>query len=231
MLAVKEQAKQGVPVQSIELEPLGVPEVAEFVADTLHQDAATAMPLAEVIQQKTGGNPFFMRQFLQALYGAQLITFDAGDEALPLRRRRRQERRDHGERRRVARHQAAAVARQRRARRCASRPSSAADSSCALLANVQQQSAAATDESLRPAIEAGLIAPLSGLESVDSDALAVAARLRPVRVPSRPRAAGRLRDAARERAARACTSRSAARGSRWLRRPSSRPGCSTSSGT
>ena len=77
MLAVKEQAKQGVPVQSIELTPLGVPEVAEFVADTLHQDTATATPLAEVIQQKTGGNPFFMRQFLQALYGAQLISFDA----------------------------------------------------------------------------------------------------------------------------------------------------------
>ncbi len=40
-----------------------------------------------------------------------------------------------------------------------------------LLANVQQQSAAATNESLRPAIEAGLVVPLTGLESVDVDAL------------------------------------------------------------
>ena len=77
-------------------------EVAEFVADTLHQDAATAMPLAEIIQQKTGGNPFFMRQFLQALYGAQLITFDSQAKRVSLRRRSGQERRDHGERRRAA---------------------------------------------------------------------------------------------------------------------------------
>ena len=48
MLAIKEQIKLGVPVQSIELMPLGVPEVAEFVADTLHQECAAAMPLAEV---------------------------------------------------------------------------------------------------------------------------------------------------------------------------------------
>ena len=170
MLAVKEQAKQGVPVQAIELAPLGVPEVAEFVADTLHQDAATAMPLAEVIQQKTGGNPFFMRQFLQALYGAQLITFDSASEALPLRRRGRQERCDHGERRRAAGDEAAALAREHAATlRVAAVIGSRFE--LRLLANVQQQSAAATNESLRPAIEAGLIAPLTGLESVDADAL------------------------------------------------------------
>ena len=77
MLAVKEQVKQGVPVQSIALKPLGIPEVAEFVADALHQTPLAVTPLAELIQQKTGGNPFFMRQFLQALYSAKLITFHA----------------------------------------------------------------------------------------------------------------------------------------------------------
>jgi predicted ATPase/signal transduction histidine kinase/tRNA A-37 threonylcarbamoyl transferase component Bud32 len=169
MLAVKEQAKQGVPVQTIELTPLGVPEVAEFVADTLHQDAATATPLAEVIQQKTGGNPFFMRQFLQALYGAQLISFDSQAKRF---------------RYDVAAVKGAAItenvaellatklqrlpADTQRTLRVAAVIGSRFE--LRLLANVQQQSAATTDESLRPAIEAGLIAPLAGLESLDADA-------------------------------------------------------------
>ena len=170
MLAIKEQQKQGVPVQRIELVPLGVPEVAEFVADTLHQDARTAMPLAEVIQQKTGGNPFFMRQFLQALYGARLITFDAATKRF---------------RYDVAAVKSAAIT-ENVAELLATELQRLPESARAtlrvaaviggrfelrLLANVQQQSAAATNESLRPAIEAGLVVPLTGLESVDVDAL------------------------------------------------------------
>src|SRR5688572_28335671 len=169
MLAVKEQTKQGVPVQAIELEPLDVPEVAELVADTLRQDAAAAMPLAEIVQQKTGGNPFFMRQFLQALYGAQLISFDSQAKRF---------------RYDVAAVKGAAItenvaellatklqrlpADTQRTLRVAAVIGSRFD--LRLLANVQQQSAATTDESLRPAIEAGLIAPLAGLESLDADA-------------------------------------------------------------
>jgi signal transduction histidine kinase len=38
-----------------------------------------------------------------------------------------------------------------------------------LLASVQRQSAAAIDESLRPAIEEGLVVPLTGLQSLDTD--------------------------------------------------------------
>ena len=57
MLAIKEQAKQGVHIQAIDLQPLGAPQVAEFVADALHQDVATATPLAEIIPQKTGRQP------------------------------------------------------------------------------------------------------------------------------------------------------------------------------
>jgi hypothetical protein len=58
MLAAKEQAKQGVQIHSISLRALGSPEVAEFVADALRQDIATATPLAEIILEKTAGNPF-----------------------------------------------------------------------------------------------------------------------------------------------------------------------------
>ena len=170
LLAVKEQRKQGVPVLSIELKPLGVPEVAEFVADTLHQDAATATPLAEIIQQKTGGNPFFMRQFLRALYSARLITFDGATKRF---------------RYDVAAVKSAAITEnvaELLATELRRLPASTRETlrvaaiigsrfELRLLANVQQQSPAATNESLRPAVEAGLVVPLTGLESVDVNAL------------------------------------------------------------
>jgi predicted ATPase/predicted signal transduction protein with EAL and GGDEF domain len=170
LLAIKEQRKQGVPVQAVELKPLGVPEVAEFVADTLHGDTSTAMPLAEVIHQKTGGNPFFMRQFLRALYGARLITFDAAA------RRFRCD---------VAAVKNAAIT-ENVAELLATELELLPESTRAtlqvaaviggrfdlrLLANVQGQAPAATNESLRPAVEAGLVVPLTGLESVDVNAL------------------------------------------------------------
>ncbi len=170
MLAVKEQEKQGVSVQRIELAPLAVPEVAEFVAATLRQDAVTAMPLAEIIQQKTGGNPFFMRQFLQALHGARLISFDGATKRFLYD---------------VAAVKSAAIT-ENVAELLATELQQLPESTQAtlrlaamiggrfelrLVASVQQQSAAETNESLRPAIEAGLVVPLTGLESVDVDAL------------------------------------------------------------
>jgi predicted ATPase/signal transduction histidine kinase/tRNA A-37 threonylcarbamoyl transferase component Bud32 len=170
MLAVKEQAKQGVPVQAIELTPLGVPEVAEFVADTLHQDTATATPLAEVIQQKTGGNPFFMRQFLQALYGAQLISFDSQAKRF---RYDVAAVKDAAITENVAELLATKLQRLPEKTQRTLRVAAVIGGrfELRLLAKVQRQSAADTDESLRPAIEAGLIAPLAGLESLDADAL------------------------------------------------------------
>ena len=36
----------------------------------------SAAPLAEAIREKTGGNPYFMRQFLQKLQGDGLLTRD-----------------------------------------------------------------------------------------------------------------------------------------------------------
>ena len=170
MLAVKEQRKQGVPVQPIELKPLAVPDVAEFVADTLHHDAATAMPLAEIIQQKTGGNPFFMRQFLQALYGARLITFDRATKRF---RFDTAAVKNAAITENVAELLATELQRLPESTRATLRVAAVIGGrfELRLLANVQQQSAAATNESLRPAVEAGLVVPLTGLESVDVNAL------------------------------------------------------------
>jgi predicted ATPase len=170
LLAVKEQAKQGVPVQAIDLQPLGVQEVAEFVADTLHRDAATAMPLAEVIHQKTGGNPFFMRQFLQALHGAQLIAFDTAKRAF---RYDIETVKNAAITENVAELLATKLKRLPDRTRATLRVAAVigARFDLRLLASVRNQSAAETDEDLRPAVEAGLVAPLTGLESLDADAM------------------------------------------------------------
>jgi predicted ATPase/signal transduction histidine kinase len=170
LLAVKEQAKQGVSVQAIDLQPLGVQEVAEFVADTLHQDAATAMPLAEIIQQKTGGNPFFMRQFLQALHGAQLIAFDTETRVF---RYDVEAVKNAAITENVAELLATKLQRLPDRTRATLRVAAVIGSrfDLRLLANVRQQSAADTDEDLRSAVEAGLVAPLTSLESLDADAM------------------------------------------------------------
>ncbi|REG57667.1 PAS/PAC sensor signal transduction histidine kinase [Paraburkholderia sp. BL6669N2] len=63
-------------VQQIELAPLTAENVTQLVADSLHCDGATAGPLAQLVHEKTGGNPFFAIQFLTALDDEDLLTFD-----------------------------------------------------------------------------------------------------------------------------------------------------------
>src|SRR6185295_9277954 len=57
----------GAPVQNVVLAPLAGEHVAELLADALHCDNERAAPLAELVLQKTAGNPFFVIQFVSAL--------------------------------------------------------------------------------------------------------------------------------------------------------------------
>lgn len=66
----------GVELQRITLGPLQADELVELVADTLHCSPEAAAPLARLIGQKTGGNPFFVTQFLQALERDGQLRFD-----------------------------------------------------------------------------------------------------------------------------------------------------------
>jgi predicted ATPase len=54
-----------------------VPEnINQLIADTLYSDTETVTSLAELVMNKTGGNPFFVNQFLKTLDAEKLITFD-----------------------------------------------------------------------------------------------------------------------------------------------------------
>jgi PAS domain S-box-containing protein len=63
-------------VHEIVLEPLELDDVGRLIADALHCEPERARPLAELIQEKTGGNPFFAIQFFVALADEGLLAFD-----------------------------------------------------------------------------------------------------------------------------------------------------------
>ncbi|MDR5760843.1 AAA family ATPase [Caballeronia sp. LZ035] len=66
----------GVAVQEIALRPLAGAHLEQFVTDALHCPTTKAVPLARMLHQKTGGNPFFVHQFLTSLGEEGLVAFD-----------------------------------------------------------------------------------------------------------------------------------------------------------
>jgi len=71
--------KAGAPVQEIVLAPLTPENVAELVRDSFRCEPERATALAELIHEKTAGNPFFAIQFISALVEDGLLTFDYGE--------------------------------------------------------------------------------------------------------------------------------------------------------
>ena len=69
--------KEGATVREVVLAPLKPEDVAHLIADTVHCEPRRATPLAELVHQKTAGNPFFANQFIQGLADEGLIAFDA----------------------------------------------------------------------------------------------------------------------------------------------------------
>jgi len=60
-------------VQEIVLAPLGLDDVGRLVADALHCDGDFRHPLAKLVHERTGGNPFFAIQFLTTLAEEKLL--------------------------------------------------------------------------------------------------------------------------------------------------------------
>ena len=76
IMALEQLRKTGATVNQIMLAPLELEALAQLIADTLHSDISTVKPLAELVLHKTGGNPFFVNEFLKTLYSENLLTFD-----------------------------------------------------------------------------------------------------------------------------------------------------------
>jgi PAS domain S-box-containing protein len=66
----------GASVQVIVLAPLRPDDVAQLLADALHMQPERLRPLAELVFEKTAGNPFFAIQFLSSLVDEGLLRFE-----------------------------------------------------------------------------------------------------------------------------------------------------------
>jgi predicted ATPase/serine phosphatase RsbU (regulator of sigma subunit)/tRNA A-37 threonylcarbamoyl transferase component Bud32 len=76
MMTLDGLLKDGATINYITLAPLELENISQLIADTLYSDTDSVKPLAELVMRKTGGNPFFVNQFLQTLYAENLIIFD-----------------------------------------------------------------------------------------------------------------------------------------------------------
>ena len=70
--------KAGATVQEIVLTPLTHGDLGQLIADSVHCELDRAASLAQLVHEKTAGNPFFAIQFVSALAEEALLTFDHG---------------------------------------------------------------------------------------------------------------------------------------------------------
>ncbi|MEA5605648.1 AAA family ATPase [Nostoc sp. UHCC 0252] len=83
---IEEIKKIGTIVNNIVLQPLDLDNVTQLVTEALQTDinhnaessnfGNKIIQLAELVSNKTGGNPFFITQLIQALHQEKLLTFD-----------------------------------------------------------------------------------------------------------------------------------------------------------
>ncbi|MCP3873894.1 MAG: AAA family ATPase, partial [Desulfobacteraceae bacterium] len=75
ILAISRLHKINTRINQITLKPLDFKYINQLIADTTKQELNIVHPLTELVMSKTGGNPFFVIQFLQTLYEEDLIYF------------------------------------------------------------------------------------------------------------------------------------------------------------
>ncbi len=78
MLMLDEVRRSGATVHDIVLGPLTQDDLASLVADTVNRALDEVRPLAKLLDEKTGGNPFFAIQFLNTLHQEGLLALDPG---------------------------------------------------------------------------------------------------------------------------------------------------------
>ncbi len=67
---------KGVPVQTITLKPINEADVCHFLSDTLRTGTNQVKLLAQIVHDKTRGNPFFIRRFLEKMKKEGFFAYD-----------------------------------------------------------------------------------------------------------------------------------------------------------
>ena len=68
--------REGVKTTSVVLAPLSLEHTLQLLVDSLQRPRKELHSLAELTHTKTGGNPFFINEFLKTLYNEALLNFD-----------------------------------------------------------------------------------------------------------------------------------------------------------
>ncbi len=68
--------REGAIVNQIILKPLALNQIEQLIADTLSSEREYVRSLAELVWQKTSGNPFFVNEFLKSIYAENLLVFN-----------------------------------------------------------------------------------------------------------------------------------------------------------
>ena len=76
ILTLKEIAQSGAIVKTIFLSPLALSDISALIAETLNATPEIVQGLAKLVLEKTGGNPFFIKEFVKSLYTDSLLDFD-----------------------------------------------------------------------------------------------------------------------------------------------------------
>jgi len=67
---------KGIPVQTITLKPISETNVCHLISDTLQESLNHVKLLAQIVHDKTQGNPFFIRQFIETLNTDGFLSYD-----------------------------------------------------------------------------------------------------------------------------------------------------------
>ena len=67
--------KEAFSLENIELTPLSAEDVSDMLADILYCDSDKISDLTLLVHLKTGGNPFFVKEFLKTLHMNELVEF------------------------------------------------------------------------------------------------------------------------------------------------------------
>lgn len=75
MMTLKKIQQNNATINQIKLKPLSLDQIPGLIGDTLQRADSCVRSLSQLVWQKTGGNPFFVKEFLQALERENLLQF------------------------------------------------------------------------------------------------------------------------------------------------------------
>ncbi len=73
LLTIEVIQRNGIEVQRLSCAPLDLPQTIQLLVDAFKSPLEETTALAELVYQKTQGNPFFINEFLKSLYAEKLI--------------------------------------------------------------------------------------------------------------------------------------------------------------